>query len=73
MESTLREEVQQFARACEALSAFAQEHNGLTEEEGGIVRNFIRALEQEVVPASPEPPQDDAPLAAPLAHLPLID
>jgi hypothetical protein len=73
VESTSREEVQQFTRACEALLAFAREHNGLTDEERGVVRNLIRAMEQEVAPASPEPPQDDAPLAAPLAHLPLID
>ena len=73
MESTLREEVQQFTRACKALSAFAQEHNGLTDAEREAVRNFVRALEQEVAFSSPEPPQDDAPLASPLAHLPLID
>lgn len=73
MEMNLREEVQQFTQTCEALSAFAQEHNGLTNEERGVVRNFVRALEQEVAPSSPEPPQDDAPLASPLAHLPLID
>lgn len=69
MESTLREEVQEFTRACGALSEFAQEHNGLTDAERGVVRSFVKALELEVAPASPESPQDDAPLA----HLPLID
>jgi hypothetical protein len=73
METTVREEVQKFTRACEALSGFAHEHNGLTALERETVVNFVRALEQEVAPPPPEPPQDDPPLAATLSHVPLID
>jgi len=73
MEPTLRDEVQRFTQACEALSGFAQEHDGLTDAERGTVRNFIRAREQDVVPPPPPPSSDDAPLAGTLSNLPLID
>jgi len=46
------------------------------------VVNFVRALEQEIAPShplkdfvlsNPQPDQADAPLATPLANVPLID
>ena len=83
MELALREEVQEFIRACDSLARFAQQHNGLTEEEQEIVVvNFVRALEQEIAPSHPlkdfvrshpQPDQGDAPLTTPLANVPLID
>lgn len=73
METTLREEVQAFTRACEALAGFAHQHHGLTDPERETMLNFVRALELEVAPSPPQPPQDDAPLAATLSHVPLID
>jgi hypothetical protein len=74
MESTTREGVQEFIRACDTLAELAHHHNGLTEEEREIVVvNFVRALEQEIAPSHPQPVQADAPLATPLANVPLID
>jgi len=83
MESTTREGVQEFIRACDTLAEFAHQHIGLTEEEREIVVvNFVRALEQEIAPShplkdfvlsNPQPDQADAPLATPLANVPLID
>ena len=83
MELALREEVQEFIRACDTLARFAQQHNGLTEEEQEIVVvNFVRALEQGIAPSHPlkdfvlshpQPDQGDAPLTTPLVNLPLID
>jgi len=73
METNTREEVLAFTRACEALAGFAHTHNGLTEAERGIVRNYVRGLEKEVAPSSPALSGDDAPLAATLSHVPLID
>lgn len=83
MESTTREGVQEFIRACDTLAEFAHHHIGLTEEEREIVVvNFVRALEQEIAPSHPlndfvlthpQPDQADAPLATPLANVPLID
>jgi hypothetical protein len=51
---------------------FAHAHNGLTTVERETVCNFIRALKEKVGSFSPESSPDDPPLAAPLAHLPLI-
>jgi len=83
MELALREKVQEFIHACDTLARFPQQHNGLTEEEQEIVVvNFVRALEQEIAPShplkdfvlsNPQPDQADAPLATPLANVPLID
>jgi len=83
MESTTREGGQEFIRACDTLAELAHHHNGLTEEEREIVVvNFVRALEQEIAPSHPlidfvlshpQPVQADAPLATPLANVPLID
>ena len=74
MESTTREGVQEFIRACDTLAEFAHHHKGLTEEEREIVVvNFVRALEQEIAPSHPQPDQADAPLTTPLANVPLID
>jgi len=54
MESTTREGVQEFIRACDTLAEFAHQHIGLTEEEREIVVvNFLRALEKEIVPSHP--------------------
>lgn len=54
MESTTREGVQEFIRACDTLAEFAHHHIGLTEEEREIVVvNFVRALEQEIAPSHP--------------------
>ncbi len=54
MELALREEVQEFIRACDTLARIAQQHDGLTEEEQEIVMvNFVRALEREIVPSHP--------------------
>ena len=52
-ETTAREEVQAFVRACEALAEFAQDHDGLTDLERRIVRTFVRTLEHEVAPSPP--------------------
>jgi hypothetical protein len=73
MEPILREEVQRFTQACEAFAGFAQENDALTDAERGIVRNCLRVLEQEVAPSPPPPFPDDAPLAATLSNMPLID
>jgi hypothetical protein len=80
---TLRDDVQEFIRARDTLTRFAQQHNGLTEEEREIVVvNFVRALEQEIAPSHPlkdfvlshpQPDQGNAPLGTPLANMPLID
>ena len=83
MESIRRDGVQECIRACDTLAEFAHHHIGLTEEEREIVVvNFVRALEQEIAPSHPlidfvlshpQPYQADAPLATPLANVPLID
>ena len=83
MELALREEVQEFIRACETLARFAQQNNGLTEEEQEIVVvNFVRALEQDIAPSHPlkdfvlshpQPDQGDAPLTTPLGNVPRIE
>jgi len=53
-ENTAREEVQVFMNACEDLAEFARHNAGLTNLERRIVRTFVRALEEEVAPFSPE-------------------
>jgi hypothetical protein len=69
----IRGQVHDFTRACQTLMGFAHAHNGLTALERETVRNLVRELEEKVAPFSPESSSDDPPLAAPLAHLPLID
>ena len=68
----MRPEVQEFMRICEALTGLALQ-NELIHEEHGIVLNCVRVLEKEVIPAPPPPTEEDAPLAATLSNLPLID
>jgi hypothetical protein len=67
---TLRIEVQEFARACEKLSSFAQVVNGLTDEEREVMVMCTRALEQETIPLHQWPVQG-VPLATPLSNMPL--
>jgi hypothetical protein len=73
MESTVPPDVQEFRRACDTIVRFAHAHNGLTALERETVSTFVRALEEEVGPFSPEPSPDDPPLAATLSNVPLID
>ena len=68
----IRDQVHDFTRACQALMGFAHAHNGLTTVERETMCNFIRALKEKVGSFSPESSPDAPPLAAPLAHLPLI-
>ena len=68
----MRPEVQEFMRICETLTRVAHQ-NELTHEEHGIVLNCVRTLEKEIVPAPPPLTKGDAPLAATLSNLPLID
>ena len=65
MESAIREEVETFTRACQALADFVH-HDRLTEQERMVVVSFVRALELEVEPPIPFPSPDDPPLAATL-------
>jgi hypothetical protein len=69
----IRHEVHNFTQACKALAGFAHATTGLTDLERETVRKSVLALEAEVGPFSPEPSQDDPPLAATLSNLPLID
>ncbi len=83
MELVLRKEVEEFIHACDRLARFAQQQNGLTEEERELaVVNFVRALESDIVPshpfkdlglAHPQLAQGQSPLANPSANGPLID
>jgi len=55
LESTpIRDQVHNFTKACQALTGFAHAHNGLTALERERVFTFVRALEEEVGPFSPE-------------------
>jgi len=69
----IRDQVQDFTRACQALTGFGHTHNGLTALEHETVANFARALEEEVGLLAPELPPDNPPLAATLSNVPLID
>jgi hypothetical protein len=70
---TVRDQVHDFTKACQALAGFAHAHSGLTDLEYETVCKAVLALEEEVGPFSPEPSSDDPPLAATLSNLPLID
>jgi hypothetical protein len=62
----MRQEVQEFTRACEKLVIFAHQNNGLMKDESYIIVNFIRAVEKRVVPSPPQP-------ATPFSNTPPID
>jgi len=64
----MRQEVLEFTRACEKLLIFAHQNNGLVKDECDVVVNFIRAVEQRVVPSLSQPDQ-----ALPISSVPLID
>ena len=69
---TVRDQVHDFTRACQALADFVH-HNRLTEKERLVVVSFVRALELEVEPSIPLLAPNDPPLAATLSNTPLID
>jgi len=70
MESSLRQEVQEFVRACNGLAGSAHENNGaLTNEECDIVMACIHTLQQNVLPY---PAYDAQPLATPLGAIPPV-
>jgi hypothetical protein len=59
MPQTVGPEIQAFIGACEILAGYAQ-HNAFTEKEREIIMiNFLRTLEQHIVP--PPPPLGDRP------------
>lgn len=58
-------------RVCQALAGVAHDH-ALTDDERGVVLNFVHALEQELAPP-PLPVNEEIPLAATLSNTPLID
>lgn len=66
----VRDQARDFTRTRQALTGFVQAHNGLTALERKIVCNFVRALEEEVGPFSPEPSTDGPPLTATLSRAP---
>ena len=70
---TVRDQVHDFTRACQALAGFAHAHTGLTDLERETIRQSVQALEQELAPLAPQPSPDDPPLAATLSNFPLID
>jgi len=70
---TVRNQVYDFTKACQALAGFAHATVGLTDLERETVRKSVLALEEEVGPFSREPSMDDPPLAATLSNMPLID
>ena len=69
----IRDQVHDFTRACRALTGFAHAHQGLTDLERETVRSFVRMLEQEVGPLSPEPSPDNPSLAPTLSNVSLVD
>ena len=70
MESSLRQEVQEFVRACNDLAGSAHENNGaLTNEECEMVVSCIYTLQKHVLPHQAD---DAQPLAAPLGAIPPV-
>jgi len=70
MESSLRHEVQELARACNELASSAHENNGtLTNEECERVVACIHTLQNNVLPHQAD---DGQPLAAPVGAIPPI-
>ena len=68
MESSLRQEVQEFVRACNNLAGSAHANNGaLTNEECEMVVACIQTLQKNVLPHQAN---DAQPLAAPLGAIP---
>ncbi|OAI46187.1 hypothetical protein AYO43_01285 [Nitrospira sp. SCGC AG-212-E16] len=67
----MREEIQELMRVCQALAGVAHEH-ALTDEERGLILNFVRALEQEIAPP-PLPVDAEIPLTGTLANVSLLD
>ena len=70
---TVRDQIHDFTRACQALTGFTHAHKGLTDLERETVRSFISKLEEEVGPFSVQLSLDAPPLAATLSNIPLID
>ena len=70
MESSMRQEVQEFVRACNDLAGSAHENNGtLTNEECEMVVACIHTLQTNVLPHQVD---DAQPLAAPVGAIPPV-
>jgi hypothetical protein len=69
---SVRDQVHDFTKACQALADFAHHHR-LTEQERLRVVSFVRALELEVQPPVPLLSPDNSPVAATLSNISPID